>query len=272
MAAVLDFFAEHPGRPFTLTDIVEALGLSRATCHALLMGMLQVGYLHRASDKSYLLGPAFLNLARVAAANASPAQIVKPEIRRLADELQTFCGVFHRSGDDVVLLERAAAGPQVGWSPPPGARLKLRAPFSAIYFAWSPPERAEAWLASARPPNTPEQAAAMRHSMAFVRAHGFLVSVHTAARDAAHVPPEELFSRDAADFPVSLAGELQSEGEYHLASVVAPVFDKAGAVAYAISLMGRSQVLRGDAVAELGLRLRATADRITRFLGGREPG
>jgi len=272
MAGVLNFFAEHPGRPFTLTDLVEALDLSRATCHALLMGMLQVGYLHRTNDKSYILGPAFLNLARVAAENASPAQIVKPEIRILADELQTLCGVFYRDGDDVVLLERAASGPQVGWSPPPGARLKLRAPFSAIFFAWSPPGRAEAWLESARPPSTPQQRSAMLENMAFARHHGFLVSVHSTAWDVARLPVEDVFSREAADFPVAMLAELEPERDYHLASLTAPVFANDGDVAYAISLMGWSRVLRGEAVAQIGLRLRTSADRITGFLGGREPG
>lgn len=272
MAAILDFFAAHPDRPFTLTDLVEALALSRATCHALLMGLLQVGYLHRASDKSYVLGPAFLNLARIAAENASPAQIVKPEIRMLADELQTFCGVFYREGDDVVLFDRAASGRQVGWSPPPGARLKLRAPFSAIFFAWSPPERAEAWLQTARPPSTPEQREAMRASMAFARTHGFLVSVHRIAPDAARLPVEDVFNREVADFPVAMLAALDPETEHHLASLVAPVFDKDGEVAFAVTLMGWSRTLRGEAVAEIGRRLRATADRLTRFLGGREPG
>ena len=272
MASVLNYFAEHPGRPLTLTDLVEGLGLSRATCHALLMGMLQVGYLHRASDKSYILGPAFLNLARVAAENASPAQIVKPEIRILADELQTLCGVFYRDGDDVVLLERAASGPQVGWSPPPGARLKLRAPFSAIFFAWIPLAGAEAWLESARPASTPQQRSAMLDNMAFARTHGFLVSVHSAAWDLARLPVEDVFSREAADFPVTLLPDLQPDREYHLASLTAPVFDKEGDVAYALSLMGWSRVARGDAVQQIGRRLRASADRITRFLGGSEPG
>jgi DNA-binding IclR family transcriptional regulator len=272
MAAVLNFFADHPGRPFTLTDLVEALRLSRATCHALLMGLLHVGYLHRANDKSYILGPAFLNLARVAADNASPAQIVKPEIRIIADELQALCGVFYRDGDDVVLLERAASGPQVGWSPPPGARLKLRAPFSAIFFAWSAPGRAEAWLEQARPPSTPQQRASMRDSMAFARQHGFLVSVHSTAWDVAQQPVEDVFSREAPDFPVSLPAELHPGTEYRLASLAAPVFDKTGEVAFALTLMGWSRVLRGDAIAQIGRRLRASADRMTGFLGGREPG
>ena len=58
VVAILNFFADHPGQAFTLTDLVRALKLSRATCHALLVGLVECGYLYRASDKSYILGPA----------------------------------------------------------------------------------------------------------------------------------------------------------------------------------------------------------------------
>ena len=58
VAAILNFIADHPGQAFALTDLVRALKLSRATCHALLTGLVDVGYLFRTSDKTYVLGPA----------------------------------------------------------------------------------------------------------------------------------------------------------------------------------------------------------------------
>src|SRR6516165_4315853 len=103
VAAILNFFADHPGQAFTLTDLVRALKLSRATCHALLTGLVEVGYLYRASDKNYVLGPALVNIARVAAEHASPAQAVLPEIRALADEFDASCSAFYRDRDDVVV-------------------------------------------------------------------------------------------------------------------------------------------------------------------------
>jgi DNA-binding IclR family transcriptional regulator len=51
VAAILNFIADHPGQAFAMTDLVRALKLSRATCHALLTGLVEVGYLsHQRQD------------------------------------------------------------------------------------------------------------------------------------------------------------------------------------------------------------------------------
>eukprot|EP00456_Euglypha_rotunda_P003034 TRINITY_DN105420_c0_g2_i1.p2 TRINITY_DN105420_c0_g2~~TRINITY_DN105420_c0_g2_i1.p2 ORF type:complete len:111 (-),score=19.28 TRINITY_DN105420_c0_g2_i1:10-342(-) len=47
IVSILNFFADHPEQAFTLTDLVRALKLSRATCHALLTGLVESGYLYR---------------------------------------------------------------------------------------------------------------------------------------------------------------------------------------------------------------------------------
>ena len=44
IAAILDFLADHPTQSFALTDLVRALKLSRATAHALLTGLVEVGW------------------------------------------------------------------------------------------------------------------------------------------------------------------------------------------------------------------------------------
>src|SRR3546814_12729356 len=56
IVSILNFFADHPEQSFTLTDLVRALKLSRATCHALLTGLVEAGYLDRSHDKSFVLG------------------------------------------------------------------------------------------------------------------------------------------------------------------------------------------------------------------------
>src|ERR1700740_1652704 len=80
VAAILNFIADHPGQAFTLTDLIRALKFSRATCHALLTGLVEVVYLYRASDKQYVLGPALVAIGRNAVEHASPVQIVQPEM------------------------------------------------------------------------------------------------------------------------------------------------------------------------------------------------
>jgi DNA-binding IclR family transcriptional regulator len=270
VAAILNFFADHPGQAFTLTDLVRALKLSRATCHALLMGLVEVGYLYRASDKNYVLGPALMNIARVAAEHASPAQAVLPEIRALADEFDASCSAFYRDRDDVVVLERASAGANVGWSAPPGARLKLRPPFGAIFYAWRPRAEAEAWLDASVPPPTPEQRADMLGGMQFARARGYVfgVQVHGYTGEQA---PEAVFGGSQRELPVTIAAALERETTYMVAGLIAPVFDPRGEVAFVLSLTGVSGAAAGERVEHMGRRLREACDRITTFLGGRQP-
>jgi DNA-binding IclR family transcriptional regulator len=268
VAAILDFFADHPGQAFTLTDLVRALKLSRATCHALLMGLVEVGYLYRASDKNYVLGPALVNIARVAAEHASPIQAVQPEIRAVADEFEAFCSAFYRDGDDVVVLDRAMAGSNMGWSAPRGSRLKLRPPFGAIFYAWRPADEVEAWLSRVVPPATAGQREAMALAMEFAREHRYLVNVRV--RDDSSEAPERVFGGQP-ELPVTVVAEVASDQQFPLAGVMAPVFDARGEVALVLTLMGLTGVASGEHAVAMGRRLRESAERITRFMGGREP-
>jgi DNA-binding IclR family transcriptional regulator len=269
VAAILNFIAEHPGQSFTLTDLVRALKLSRATCHALLTGLVEVGYLYRASDKNYVLGPALVQIGRTAAEHSSPLQIAKPEMRALADEFEAICSAFFRDKDDVVVRERAASVAHLGFSTPVGSRLRLRAPFSAIFYAWSPKE-AEAWLENSTPRPTPEQAQAMQKSMEFGREHGFIFNVRNPAVPA-EAALEETFSPEHNEFPVRALGELDPAQDYLLASVTSPVFDRPGHVAFVLGLMGFTHPVRGDEVERIGRQLRAACDRITGFISGGHP-
>src|ERR1700756_2891460 len=103
IASILDFVADHPGQSFTLTDLVRALRLSRATCHGLLTGLVEAGYLYRANDKSYVLGPALAAIGEVAKEHFSPLQIAQSEIRALADEFGVTCMASFRENLDVIV-------------------------------------------------------------------------------------------------------------------------------------------------------------------------
>lgn len=270
VAAILNFIADHPGQSFTLTDLVRALKLSRATCHALLTGLVEVGYLYRASDKNYVLGPALAAIGRVAAEHASPLQVAQPEMRALADEFEAICSAFFRDRGDVVVRERAGSVSHLGFSNPQGARMKLRAPFAAIYYAWSPLAEAEAWLQALTPPVTPEQRETMWENMAFLRRHGYAFHVRNPGfRSVA--PPEQVFESERTDFPVLVPAELDPNEQYALASVTAPVFDAQGEVAFVLGLLGFTRDVSGEDIERTGRRLREACDRITRYIGGKAP-
>jgi len=267
VAAILDFMADHPGQAFALTDLVRALKLSRATCHALLTGLVEVGYLYRASDKTYVLGPALAAIARTAAANFSPLQVAQPEMRQLADRFDVVCSAVFLEGDSIVIRERAASVSHVGYSAPLGARAKLRSPFAAAFFAWSP-EDADDWLNRELPRPNAEQREALKESMEFGREHGFLAFLRNPAVVNAERAAEQVFGAETAEFPVLLAKQLEADEQYPLISVTAPVFERGGKVAFVIGLMGVNRRLRGNEVLEIAEELQGACGRIGDFIAG----
>jgi DNA-binding IclR family transcriptional regulator len=270
-AAILNFMAEHPDHAVTVSDLVRALRISRSTCHALVASLMRVGFLHRTSDKTYVLGPSLALLGQTAAKHASPVLIAQPEMRALAEEFDVICSAFFREGDHLVVRERAASGSHLGWSSPKGARVRMRPPFAGIFYAWSPPARAEAWLAASAPNATAEQAAAMTHAMAFARAHGFTVSVRNPRAAAADGTMEAAFETGREELPVSLLADLRPDQDYALMSVISPVFDEARQVAFLLALVGFTRTVTGQEIERIGGRLRSACDHISGFIGGSRP-
>lgn len=261
--------ADHPGQAFALTDLVRALKLSRATCHALLTGLVEVGYLYRASDKTYVLGPALAAIGRTAAANFSPLQVAQPEMRQLADRFDVVCSAVFLEGDSIVIRERAASVSHVGYSAPLGTRAKLRSPFAAAFFAWSPKD-ADDWLDRENPPPTADQREALKESMVFGREHGFLAFLRNPAVATANTQraAEQVFGTEASEFPVILAKRLEADEHYPLISITAPVFERDGRVAFVVGLMGVNRQLRGNEVLEIASELQGACSRISDFIAG----
>jgi DNA-binding IclR family transcriptional regulator len=270
VAAILNFMAEHPDHAVTVSDLVRALKISRSTCHALVASLVQVGYLHRTSDKTYVLGPSLALLGQIAARHASPLLIAQPEMRALADEFDVICSAFFREGDHLVVRERAASGSNLGWSSPKGARVRMRAPFAGIFYAWSPSARAEAWLAASAPTATPEQRALMQQVMAFARRYGFTFSVRN-TRFSEVRGGELAFEEGWSDLPASMIPELVPDREYALLSILAPVFDANQEVAFILALVGFAERRTGDDIEMIGRRLRGACDHISSFMGGAPP-
>ncbi|MDE2405333.1 MAG: helix-turn-helix domain-containing protein [Sphingomonadales bacterium] len=264
MAAVLDFMADHPGQAFALTDLVRALRLSRATCHALLTGLVEVGYLYRTSEKTYVLGPALATIGRVAAEHFSPLQIAKPEMRRLADQFDVVCAAMFLEGDNIVSRERAASASHVGYSLPLGTRIRLR-PRSMPVFLASAPAEARAFLDSVSA--TPAQRETAEAVMAFVRAHGFSVLVRTIGEDAE--PDAPIVHAEDGDFPVVTLDRIAPGETYALSSLTAPVFDARGRVEFVLGLMGFHGSRSGEEILAIGGQLRQACDRIGDFLAGK---
>ena len=271
VAAVLNFIADHPGQAFSLTDLVRALKLSRATCHALLTGLVDVGYLYRTGDKTYVLGPALATIGRVAAEHVSPLQVAKPEMRELADAFDVVCGVYSLDGDEMLLRDRAASASHAAYPVPVGTRMKLRSAQAVGYFAWSPGE-ADAWLERATPKPAPDKIELMFRNMEFAREHGFVVHVRNPGAVSGETTATYFQGEETDEIPVIPVPEVERSGIYPVAALMAPVFDARGKVSFALVLAGFQAPMTGAQAMDAGERLRAACERISAFVAGNHPG
>ena len=175
IAAILGFIASHPEQEFGMTDLVRALKISRATCHSLLVGLVEVGYLYRTAEKTYVLGPTLLSLASVAADNFSPMQVAQPEMRLLADEFDVVCSACYLDEYTVEVRERAASITFVGHSISRGSRMKVRVPYAAVFLAWREQQAIDTWLDGYLPEISQQQRDLQLASIAFARKYGFVL-------------------------------------------------------------------------------------------------
>lgn len=267
--AILNFFADHPGQAFTLTDLVRSLRLSRATAHAFLTTLADAGYLYRASDKSYVLGPALAAIGQVATTHFSPLQVAQPEMRRLADEFDVVCSAIFRERGDIVVRERATSHSNLGFTLPRGGRMPLRPPFGGVFFASSSVSAVDAWLGQLSPPPVPGQREEMLAGMEFVKNHGYQFTVRTQQQPPEDMSTDWLFIESMDDRPVLLLSSLDPGASYPLSSITAPVFGPGGTVAFVLVLVGFGGTHTGAQVAAIGERVRDAADRVAGFLGNR---
>jgi DNA-binding IclR family transcriptional regulator len=264
VAAILNFMASHPGQAFALSDLVRALKLSRATCHALLTGLVEVGYLYRATDKSYVLGPSLAAIGRAAAEHSSPMQIAQPEMRQLADAFDVVCGAYFLEGDTLHLRDRAASLSHVGYPVPLGTRMPLRSAQAGAFFAHNP-AAAETWLKQTDAPLSAERSELMEQGMEFVRQHGFLVLVRKAGVEPFRASSDAGMGIDSDDLPVIPIGSITPDQVYPVAALMAPVLDAAGRASFCLLMAGFNSNLTGEQAFEAGERLQAACERIAQF-------
>lgn len=269
VVSILNFMAEHPGEAFTLTDFVRALKLSRATCHALLTGLVEANYLYRTSDKSYVLGPALIAIGRVADEHLSPVRIALPEMRVLADAFDAVCTAVFREGNEIIVRERAASRSNLGWSVARGTRLPLKPPAGTNWVSWSPKTDADAFIDATMPGASPEYREELHAGIRFTREVGFQIVLHKSGEQRGTLG--WLFDEPGTAPGISVAAALDVAEIYPLASLTAPVFDAKRQVAFILVLSGIGGSYSGQAILDMGGRLRAACDRLTEFLGGHQP-
>ncbi len=100
---LLDFFSQGQSAR-SLTDISNASGLSKATCHRTLQVLHRYGLLEREGD-SYRLGYRLLELAAHIRGSLEPLNVGRDLMEHLRNEVDQSVQLVVRSGDEVVYAE-----------------------------------------------------------------------------------------------------------------------------------------------------------------------
>jgi DNA-binding IclR family transcriptional regulator len=123
------FRAERPR--MTLAELAAATGLYKSTILRIAGSLERFGYLARAADGLYRLGPAPARLGTIYRAGFALGDVVRPELRRLVAGTGETASFFVRDGDKRVCLYRHNSPHAARHHLDEGAQLPMNAGASA---------------------------------------------------------------------------------------------------------------------------------------------
>lgn len=272
--AVVDASIHQPQRRTSLADIVRDTGLSRATTHAIVAELVDLGWLQRDDSGTVTLGGGFLATATRALGSDRLTLAARPILARLADELGMPVFLARRIDEQAITVveygwpsSRRGAPTEQTVDLPTGSRIALRPPICREFIAWEGDEVRRRWLDRAVAEDRPR----LRDALDAVAARGFSVErvtdEHRAVIDALATMssvPEPLRRRVGA-----LVSELTAvdylpdelSGEVGAVTVGAPVFE-GGRVSASIVACPNA-TMPADELARIGAATVAAAGQLS---------
>ncbi|HZQ58134.1 MAG TPA: helix-turn-helix domain-containing protein [Acidimicrobiales bacterium] len=279
---VINFLAAHPNEAFTLSDLVDRLGINVASLHAVLSVLTERAYLSRhPRHLTYTLGPTLVAVGTAALEHHPAIDVAREEAKALSERLDLDVAVTALAGDDVVFVARSGGHRPLGTPTHVGMRTPIRAPMGSIFYAWADDEAVEAWLERSGPA-TAEEVALDRAELDVVRARGFSVALEGAARRELGTALEQVADRPRVrgqldELVRRTAGrsahliDIDEEASYTVSSISAPVFNAAAQVALAINVVGLSPGTSGVDVLSYGEEVLGTALVVSKRTRGNPP-
>lgn len=273
--AVLNHLAARPQDRFSLSELARDLDLNKATAHALLSTLVDVGYLVRdEDDKSYALGPALIAVGQASLESYPAATLVQEPMDALAREFDLECVASTAIGPEIVILASAGPSRPLGINVRPGLRMPLIPPLGTVFVAWSEPSEIEAWLDRIGPGASEADRQRYRQALDVVRQRGFSVGL---GGDEQQRMVESLTSASPDGQARATAGEeyalveLADTTTYSLNHIGAPIFGADGRVALAIFMIGFRGQIQASEVPGYAERVVAAAETVTAKLRGVAP-
>jgi DNA-binding IclR family transcriptional regulator len=276
---VVELLAAHPDEAFSLASVTRRLGVNKSTCHSMLTALAGAGWLVRDPfAKTYRLGPALVAVSRAAGTGFPALDFAHTAMVELSVELHVNCAALAVADNHVTVVDQVHDVRAIGAGLPLGTSLPLRPPFGTVVIAWAP-EMVDGWLANA-PDETHDH---YRAALDATRGRGFAVEITTTPETRLREMVSRLRERDGSAVLGNLVDELareltwrddvlplqfDTEREYVVSAVNAPVFNHAGQVTLVLSLTGFAAPLSGRQVMSVGRRLVEATKALTAAVSG----
>jgi DNA-binding IclR family transcriptional regulator len=167
-------------------------------------------------------------------------------------------------------------GPPFGIRTQAGQSIPLRPPFGAVFVAWAGDEQFDRWMTSAGV-DRPADVARYRAALDAVRRRGYSVTIPTERRPDLMRALEHLARQPDADdarrtrdevmqqmtHSEYLPADLHKRSRLRFSQMSAPVFDRSGAVAAKIMVLGPDHDVTAGEIDALGDELRRATERAT---------
>jgi DNA-binding IclR family transcriptional regulator len=175
VVAIFEALAADPGAALTMTDLARRLGLSVATCHAIVTSLAASGYLTRSTGgKRYSLGPRLLALGLAAQRSVVPGDAVRHVMEELSGITGCLCSIRAHVDDEILVLEH------LGSSSLPvhehvGDRYPFAPPFGLSFVIWGDEGLAERWMSRAPVKPSPTDTRRLARLVSSSRQRGYAV-------------------------------------------------------------------------------------------------
>lgn len=283
---VLNFLAAHPTEAFTLVELANHLGHSKASAYRVLTTMAEAGFLARhPKHKTFTLGVAAVAIGQAALERHRGIDAARREMAVLAAELNVICSVITVVDGDLLLLAKEGKPQSHDGLHRVGERTPLVAPMGIGLMAWHADDEIAAYLAKPAPYLSKEIRAHLYAAIPVIRHRGYSAAAAgpslRALRQGVILPGGR--ARDGgfwSDF-YALIGkftaaevellDLSQAGEDGIGHISAPVFSPQGTVAFLLLLSGLPKQLTPRETETYAEKLRLAAALVTNEIHGRAP-
>ena len=173
----------------------------------------------------------------------------------LSRELDLDCVASGVTDDKIVVLARSSSAGSFGVDVRVGTHFALVPPVGTVFLAWATRDRVDQWLAGIGDGATGAERARYLDALAIVRDRGYSVALGSAFD---HDTAE---ARDIDDY---LLFELDEKARLPVTHIAAPVFDPAGTVRLALTVVGFHDRLTAQDLPVVAERLLAATRQVAR--------